>query len=725
MTTGRQRRRNPNADTESSGNSAFMGHEAEYWRMADALRGSMDAAEYKHVVLGLIFLKYISDAFEEAHAKLEAERHEGADPEHPDEYRAQSIFWVPPEARWPKLQAQARQSTIGQSVDSAMIGIERDNPVLKDVLPKDYARPALDKQRLGQLIDLISNIQIGDRESRSKDVLGRVYEYFLSQFASAEGKKGGEFYTPRCVVKLLVEMLEPYQGRVYDPCCGSSGMFVQSVEFIRAHASGNGNGGRARGDISIYGQESNYTTWRLAKMNLAIRGIEGQIAHGDSFHNDRHPDLKADFILANPPFNVSDWGGERLTDDKRWQYGAPPKGNANFAWVQHISEHLAPRGVAGFVLGNISLTSETGGEDSIRKGIVDANLVDCILTLPDRLFYSTPIPAAIWILRRGRDHAVSGHARANEVLFIDAARLGTSVTRTYRELVDTDIAKIATSYRDWKAGSASYVDEDGFSRSVSRQKIIANNYNLLPAAYVNRGHLATQGGPNLHNVIEGPLTDEARHSLGIVADTNRAFEQALREVRAQVSLLEREIHFKSMALEELLERSDERLGAAEEPEVLTCTESGGLILQKERFAKRVATDDASKYKIVRMGDIVYNPYLLWKGSIDQCWIVELGITSPAYEVLRVRPGFDPTIVGQIVTSAEMIRRYDGISFGTVQRRRRAPVERFLELKLSFPVGASLISISTLLNAAQDGQFASRNAERAIKTFIKSLCERLR
>ena len=306
MTTARQPK------TEANGNGAITGYESELWRMADALRGSMDAAEYKHVVLGLIFLKYISDAFEELHAQLEAERSEGADPEYPDEYRARSIFWVPPEARWQYLKEQARQPTIGRLVDDAMTAIERDNPSLKDVLPKEYARPALDKQRLGQVIDLISNIRIGDAEARSKDVLGRVYEYFLSQFASAEGKKGGQFYTPRSVVRLLVEMLEPYSGRVYDPCCGSSGMFVQSVEFIRAHATGNGNGGRARGDISIYGQESNHTTWRLAQMNLAIRGIEGQIANGDSFHNDRHPDLRADYILANPPFNVSDWGGERF-----------------------------------------------------------------------------------------------------------------------------------------------------------------------------------------------------------------------------------------------------------------------------------------------------------------------------------------------------------------------------------------------------------------------------
>ncbi|HAZ30160.1 TPA: N-6 DNA methylase, partial [Candidatus Acetothermia bacterium] len=387
----------------SQNHGAIVGYEAELWQMADALRGSMDAAEYKHVVLGLIFLKYISDAFEEQHAELEAQRTEGADPEDPDEYRAASIFWVPPEARWQRLKAQAKQPTIGRLVDDAMAGIERDNPALKGVLPRDYARPALDKTRLGQLIDLISNIDFrsdqpsppaplpvgedgrrpgeGQIKRGAFDLLGRIYEYFLSQFASAEGKKGGEFYTPRCVVKLLVEMIEPYRGRVYDPCCGSAGMFVQSVEFIRAHANGNGNGGKARSDISIYGQESNYTTWRLAKMNLAIRGIDGQIAHGDTFHDDRHPDLKADFILANPPFNVSDWGGDRLRDDKRWRYGAPPVGNANFAWVQHFIHHLAPTGIAGFVLANGSMSSNQSGEGEIRKAIIEADLVDCMVAL--------------------------------------------------------------------------------------------------------------------------------------------------------------------------------------------------------------------------------------------------------------------------------------------------------------------------------------------------------
>ena len=485
MTTARRRRTNTNSTNESSDSSTVTDYETDLWRMADALRGSMDAAEYKHVVLGLIFLKYISDAFEEAYTKLEDERDQGADPEDPDEYRAQSIFWVPPEARWQHLQNQARQPAIGRLIDDAMIAIERDNPALKDVLPKEHSREGLDKQRLGQVVDLVSNIRVGGAEAQANDVLGRVYEYFLEQFAFDEGRKGGEFYTPRSVVRLLVEMLEPFQGRVYDPCCGSSGMFVQSVEFIRAHATGNGNGGRARGDISIYGQESNYTTWRLAKMNLAIRGIEGQISHGDSFHNDQHPDLRADYILANPPFNVSDWGGERLRDDKRWVYGAPPVGNANFAWVQHFLHHLAPRGAAGFVLANGSMSSNQSGEGEIRKNIIEAGLVDCIISLPGQLFRSTQIPACLWFLSKGRLSGRRGD-RHRETLFIDARRLGYMMDRTRRDLSSEDITRISETYHAWRGGdeAGGYADAPGFCKSATLEEIRRHGHVLTPGRYV-------------------------------------------------------------------------------------------------------------------------------------------------------------------------------------------------------------------------------------------------
>ncbi|MEX2124623.1 MAG: class I SAM-dependent DNA methyltransferase [Woeseia sp.] len=522
-----QKKKTNKHKTNNKNSAANIGYEAELWKMADALRGSMDAGEYKHVALGLLFLKYISDAFEEKHAALIAEQSGGADPEDPDEYRAESIFWVPPEARWLHLKAQARQSTIGQLVDDAMAGIERDNPALKGVLPKDYARPALDKQRLGQLIDLISNIRVGDEASRAKDVLGRVYEYFLSQFASKEGKKGGEFYTPRCVVKLLVEMLEPYRGRAYDPCCGSSGMFVQSVEFIRAHANGNGNGGKAKADISIYGQESNYTTWRLAKMNLAIRGIDGQIAHGDTFHNDRHPDLKADFILANPPFNVSDWGGERLRDDKRWQYGVPPKGNANFAWVQHIVHHLAPAGVAGFVLANGSMSSNQSGEGEIRKNLIEADLVDCMVALPGQLFYSTQIPACLWFLARDRENG-KFRDRRGQVLFIDARKLGQLVDRTHRELTDEHIARVANTYHAWRGEkeAGEYADIAGFCKSALLEEVRKHGHVLTPGRYVGAETQEDDGEPfeekmrRLTATLREQQADAAKVDAAIAANLN-------------------------------------------------------------------------------------------------------------------------------------------------------------------------------------------------------------
>jgi len=468
----------PNKNKKKSSSAANLGFEATLWQAADALRSNMDAAEYKHVVLGLIFLKYISDAFEEKHSQLEAEKEQGADPEDPDEYRADRIFWVPKEARWTNLKAQAKLPGIGQAVDDAMTAIERDNTTLKGVLPKQYARPALDKQRLGQLIDLVSNIGLGDAESRSKDILGRVYEYFLSQFASAEGKKGGQFYTPRCVVRTLVEMLAPYEGRVYDPCCGSGGMFVQSEEFIEAH------GGHI-GQISIYGQESNHTTWRLAKMNLAIRGVDAQIGLGDTFHKDTHPDLKADYVLANPPFNDKNWRGDQLREDVRWKYGTPPERNANFAWVQHFIHHLSPTGIAGFVLANGSMSSNQSGEGEIRQNIIEADLVDCMVALPGQLFYSTQIPVCLWFLARDRRNG-RFRDRRGEILFIDARKMGTMIDRVHRELTDEDLEKIAGTYHAWRgdADSGEYEDVPGFCKSASLEEVEKHRFVLTPGRYV-------------------------------------------------------------------------------------------------------------------------------------------------------------------------------------------------------------------------------------------------
>ncbi|MEM7028192.1 MAG: class I SAM-dependent DNA methyltransferase [Chloroflexota bacterium] len=451
------------------------------WQAADKLRKNIDAAEYKHIVLGLIFLKYISDAFTELYNKLQAGEgeYEGADPEDPDEYRAENVFFVPSEARWPYLQARAKQPEIGNDIDTAMDIIERENPTLKGVLPKVYARPNLDKQGLGGLIDLIGTVAIGDAEARSKDVLGHVYEYFLGQFALAEGRKGGQFYTPESIVKLLVEMLEPYEGRVFDPCCGSGGMFVQSEKFVENHQ------GRLD-DISVYGQESNQTTWRLCKMNLAIRGIDSSNVRWNnegSFLRDAHPDLKADFILANPPFNDSDWSGDLLREDGRWQYGPPPTGNANFAWVQHFIYHLAPSGRAGFVLSNGSLSSNTGSEGDIRQKLVEADLVDCIVMLPTQLFYNTGIPACLWFVSRYRN-GNKNRDRHGEILFVDASELGYMVNRRNRAFEDEDISKVTETYHEWMKKDGQYEDVKGFCKSATLAEVKKHKYVLTPGRYV-------------------------------------------------------------------------------------------------------------------------------------------------------------------------------------------------------------------------------------------------
>lgn len=470
-------------DAKSNGNGANVGFEAELFKAADKLRGNMEPSDYKHVALGLIFLKYISDAFESKHSELL-----NADPasaEDPDEYLAENIFWVPKDARWSHLRANAKQPTIGKLIDEAMLAIEARNESLKGVLPKDYARPALNKIMLGELIDLISGIAMKEESGRARDVLGRVYEYFLGQFAGSEGKRGGEFYTPSSVVRLLVEMLEPFKGRVYDPCCGSGGMFVQSERFVEEH------GGRL-GDIAIYGQESNYTTWRLAKMNLAVRGIDADIRWNNegSFHKDELKDLKADYILANPPFNVSDWGGERLREDVRWIYGIPPANNANFAWLEHIRHHLAPNGTAGVVLANGSMSSVQSGEGDIRRGMIEADDVDCMVALPGQLFYSTQIPACLWFLSRNKNPS-KWRDRRQEVLFIDARRLGHLVDRTRKELSNADIHLIATTYHVWRGepDAPKYSDVPGFCRAVKLDEIRTHGHVLTVGRFVGNSVL--------------------------------------------------------------------------------------------------------------------------------------------------------------------------------------------------------------------------------------------
>lgn len=482
------------AKNDKSPNGANLGFEADMFKAADKLRGNMEPSDYKHVALGLIFLKYISDAFETKRKALLAEDPHAA--EDKDEYLAENVFWVPKEARWSHLQANAKLPTIGTLIDDAMRAIEKDNESLKGVLSKDYARPALNKVMLGELIDLISGITLNENGQKSTDVLGRVYEYFLGQFAGAEGKRGGEFYTPRSVVRVLVEMLEPYSGRVYDPCCGSGGMFVQSEKFVLEH------GGRI-GDIAIYGQESNYTTWRLAKMNLAVRGIDSDIRWNNegSFHKDELRDLKADYVLANPPFNISDWGGDRLRDDVRWKYGLPPVGNANYAWLQHIIHHLAPFGTAGVVLANGSMSSNQSGEGEIRKSMIEADVVDCMVALPGQLFYSTQIPACLWFLARDKSNGQAGkeHLRDRRglVLFIDARKLGVMVDRTRRELTDEDVKKIANTYHAWRGekNAGEYADLSGFCKSATFEEIKKQGYVLTPGRYVGAEEQEDDGEP--------------------------------------------------------------------------------------------------------------------------------------------------------------------------------------------------------------------------------------
>lgn len=500
---------------------ATIGYEEKLWQAADKLRGSMDAAEYKSVVLGLIFLKYVSDSFEEKYEELQEDEY--ADPEDKDEYMAENIFWVPKEARWSYINSNSKKPEIGQIIDKAMIAIEKENESLKGVLPKDFARPALDKDKLGGIIDLFT-FKVGDAESRKQDVLGRVYEYFISKFASAEGKNAGEFYTPSSVVKLLVEMIEPYKGRIYDPCCGSGGMFVQSERFIEEHQ------GRLD-DIAIYGQEYNLTTWKLAKMNLAIRGIDNDLgeSHADTFHSDQHKGLKADYILANPPFNASDWGQERLLDDYRWQFGIPPKGNANYAWIQHIVSKLAPSGTAGFVLANGSMSTSSTAELEIRKNLIEEDLVECIVTLPGQLFYSTQIPVCLWFLTKNKEKN-GKNERKNEILFIDARDIGHMVSRTLKEFSDEEIHKVSSVFHAWRGtNDKQYEDQAGFCKVATIDEVRSHEYILTPGRYVG---------------------------LADVEEDSEPFEQKMERITGELG----EQFAKSKELEEKIRKSLEGLG---------------------------------------------------------------------------------------------------------------------------------------------------------------------
>ena len=493
--------------------------EKTLWAAADKLRNNMDAAEYKHVVLGLIFLKYISDAFEDLYNKLKADSL--SDPEDKDEYLAENVFYVPKVARWGFLQHErAKLPSIGKDIDDAMEAIEKDNPSLKGVLPKEFARPALDKKRLGELIDLIGNVGFKQKGHSSKDLLGRVYEYFLGMFADAEGRRGGQFYTPQSIVKLLVEMLEPYQGRIYDGCCGSGGMFVQSEKFLDAH------GGRI-GDIAVYGQESNPTTFKLCKMNLAIRGIDAKIELGDTFHADKHKDLKADYILANPPFNISDWGGERLQESHLWKYGIPPAGNANYAWLQLFLNKLGPSGTAGIVLANGSMTTTTSTEGEIRKAMIREGVVDCMVALPGQLFYNAQIPACLWFLARNRKNH-KFRDRGGEILFIDARKLGTMINRRNKILTDEDIARITEAYHSWRNKEGGYEDVAGFCKSATLEEVEANNFVLTPGRYVGTEDVEDDGIPFEEKVAE--ITDSLREQFEKSVELQNRIKENLQKI---------------------------------------------------------------------------------------------------------------------------------------------------------------------------------------------------
>jgi len=651
---------------EKKNNGTF---EKNLFKAADKLRKNMDAAEYKHIVLGLIFLKYISDSFEDLHSKLLAGKgeYDGADPEDADEYRGENVFWVPKKARWSHLHSRAKLPSIGKDVDEAMEAIERENPTLKGILPKVYARPNLDKTSLGGLIDLVGNIALGNEAAKAKDILGHVYEYFLGEFALAEGKKGGQFYTPACVVKLLVEMLEPYKGRVYDPCCGSGGMFVMSESFVEEHQ------GRVD-DISIFGQESNQTTYRLCRMNLALRGIDGSNVKWNtegSFLKDIHPDLRADFIIANPPFNQKDWGGDLLKKDARWKFGLPPEKNANFAWLQHMIFHLSPRGKAGIVLGNGSLVSDEQLDSEIRRHIIEDDLVECIVLLPGEIFYNTDIPASLWFINRDKK------SNKKKILFIDARKKFKRVTRKRVVLADEHITEISRTFKRFKK-STNYEDIKGYCKVENIGTIKSHQYFISPGRFVEVVDLEKE---KVFSVEIRSLTSDIKNYPKIklldkkINSSIREYGKLLFEKHflkykgktktTEIGEIPQRWELKNIG--DIVEEVSDKNKLNQDLPVYSVTKNRIFVLSDEYFNKQVYSTDLKNYKIIQQLQFGYNPARVNIGSIGFFDLDETGLVSPAYTVFKANEGISPYFLWHLINSYRIFELIKNFCVGTVRQ----------------------------------------------------------
>ena len=684
--------------------------EEKLWQSANSLRGNVESAEYKHIVLALIFLKFISDKFEVHRNKL-SDLGQNKYLEMSAAYAKDNVFYLPECSRWEYIKINAKKDGLSIKIDTALKEIEAKNTSLKGALPENYfSRLELESSKLASLVDIISSIDTVT--NIDEDIIGRVYEYFLAKFAIDEGKGKGEFYTPKNVVNLLVNFLKPFEGKVYDPCCGSGGMFVQSLEFVKKH------GGNTK-KISIYGQEGIATTLKLAKMNLAIRSITSNLGlkARDTFHSDLHKELKADFILANPPFNQSNWRQEeQLVNDSRWQdFVVPPVSNANYGWILHMLSKLSEKGVAGFVMGNMSIATQDQQELKIRKELIQKDFISSIIALPDKLFYTTPIPVCIWIIEKNKPRHLRG-----KTLFIDAENLAVSIDRNYNDLNYESIKALSELYSKWRSGENLESNNIEFQVATNDQ-IIANDYSLHPPAYTFKID-KIEPKDSLLNCF-----NDFERSLKKIYQTTKNFEDSYEKITKKVETelipaINKGIPYRKYQLHEILEPSSELLGDKEEPEILTCTETAGLVLQKDRFAKRVATENTKKYKVVRRGDIVYNPYLLWAKSIDQCNVVDIGITSPAYEVFRIKNEYDKNLIGFILTHPAMIKAYKGISIGTVTRRRRAAPERFLKLEIQLPNLNFQNKYSNLLEELIEIKNKSKCIEIDSKKCFESLSE---